>query len=121
MNANEAIVQAVAEGTRVAIQAVAAARVERRQNEGPKLGGPIMKQPTFNLSFTFKYAELRNFKFTEKNMFQNYSISQAERVPIFKKLGRQGQQLLESLSKAEQEVCDTEEGLFETLNNKFKL
>ena len=54
-------------------------------------------------------------------MFQNYSISQAERFLIIKsRLGRQGMQLLESLTLAEQEVCNTEEVLFETLNKKFK-
>ena len=42
-------------------------------------------------------------------------------MPIIKIwLGRQGLQLLESLTQAEQEVSNTEEGLFEMLNSKFK-
>ena len=42
-------------------------------------------------------------------MFQNYRISQAERVPfIMHWLGRQGLQLLESLNEAEQEAWNTE-------------
>ena len=54
-------------------------------------------------------------------MFQNYSIRQAERVPIMKKwLGRQGLQLSESLTQAEQEPCNTVQGLLETLSTKFK-
>ena len=54
-------------------------------------------------------------------MFQTYKISQAERVSIIKSwLGRQGLQLIESLTQAEQEMCNTEEGLFEIFNNKFK-
>ena len=45
-NANEAIVQAVAEATRAAIQAMVVTGAERTQNVGPILGGPMMKQPT---------------------------------------------------------------------------
>ena len=46
-------------------------------------------------------------------MFQNYTISQAERKAIIKNwLGGQGLQLLDSLTQAEQEVCNTKEGLF---------
>ena len=97
-NANEAIVQAVVEETTVAIQVMTVNGVERTQNVGPKLGRPIMRQLTFNWSFTDKYAELRNFKLEVENMFQNYSISKAERVPIMINwLGRQDLQILEFL------------------------
>ena len=55
-------------------------------------------------------------------MVQSYTISQTERVPIIKNwLGRQCQQLLESVSWIEQEGGNTDEGFFEMLNNKFKL
>ena len=54
-----------------------------------------MKQQTFDWCSTDKYAELRNFKLEVRNMFQNYSVRQAERVPTIKNwLGRQGLQLL---------------------------
>ena len=43
-----------------------------------------MKQLMFDWSSMGKYAELRNLKLKVKHMFQNYSISQAERVPIIK-------------------------------------
>ena len=42
-NTNEAILQAVAEATRVAIQAMAVARAERTQNAGHRLGGTNVK------------------------------------------------------------------------------
>ena len=58
-NANEAIVQAVAEATRAAIQAMAVAGVERTQNVGPRLDGPMMKQPTFNWETEDKYNKLK--------------------------------------------------------------
>ena len=46
--AKEAIAQAVAEATRAAIKAMAAARAERTQNARLILGRLAMKQPTFN-------------------------------------------------------------------------
>ena len=47
--ANEAIAKTVAEATRAAIQTMAAAAEERPQSAaGPKIGGPVMKQPSFN-------------------------------------------------------------------------
>ena len=57
-NSNAAIAQTVAKAASVAIQAMAVAEAKRTQNAGPKLGGPIMKQLTFNWS---SLAELRNF------------------------------------------------------------
>ena len=48
VNANEAITQAVAKATRVAIQVMAATGAKRTQNVGSKLGRPIMKQQIFN-------------------------------------------------------------------------
>ena len=44
-NTNEAIVQALAEATRAAIQVMTVARAERTQNVGPRLGESIMKNP----------------------------------------------------------------------------
>ena len=46
---SETIAKEVAEVTRAAIQAMAAVTVERPQSAaGPKIGRPVMKQPTFN-------------------------------------------------------------------------
>ena len=99
---------------------MAMAEAGRSQNAGPKLGRPITKQMTFHWNSTGKYAELRIFRLEVNNMFQNYRISQAERVLIIKNWqGRQGLQLLEFLPQAKQETCNTEECLFEMLN-KFK-
>ena len=47
-----------------------------------------MRQPTFDWSSTYKYAELRNFRMEVKNMFQNYNVNQVERLPIIKKTGQ---------------------------------
>ena len=46
---NEVITRAVAEATRVAVQTMAEAQVERMHDiSGPKISGPTMKQLTFN-------------------------------------------------------------------------
>ena len=48
--ANEVIAKVVAEVTKGAIQAMAAATAERPQSMvGPKIGRPAMKQPSSNL------------------------------------------------------------------------
>ena len=91
-NLTETITQIAAEAARVVVQAMAMASAEnnqRVQNVGPKISGPLMKQPTFHWSSTDKYAKLRNFRMEVKNMFQNNNINQAERVPIIKKLAGQ--------------------------------
>ena len=49
----EAITKAVAEAARVAIQAMVAADAERPPSvAGPKIGGSVMKQPSFNWEAT---------------------------------------------------------------------
>ena len=45
----KAIVRAVTEAIRIAIQAVAETQMERMHDgSGPKVGSPAMKQPTFH-------------------------------------------------------------------------
>ena len=46
---SKAIARAVAEGSRIALQTTVEAQVERKHDGlGPKIGGPAMKQPTFD-------------------------------------------------------------------------
>ena len=50
-------------------------------------------------------------------MLQKFNISQSERILIKKNcLGRQGLQLLETLTQTEQEACSEEEVLLQILN-----
>ena len=66
-----------------------------------------MKQQTVDWSSKDKYSELRNLRLKEKNMFQNFNISQTERISIIKNwLGRQGLQHFKILTQAEQEACN---------------
>ena len=92
-----AIAQAVADATRGAIQALAAARAERTQNAGPRLDGPMMKQPNFNWKAGDKYNEFKNFRLEVNNNFKSYNTPQTEQLAIIKNwLSRNGLQLLES-------------------------
>ena len=120
---SEAITTAVAEATRVAIQAMAEACAEQMHNMvGPKIGGPTMKQPTFDWDTEDKYSEFKTFRLEVNNVLSTYNIPQTDRLALVKnELGRKGLQYLETLTITEKETCNTLEGLFDTLTNKFKL
>ena len=58
---SDVITKAVAEATRVAIQAMAEAQAEQiHDTSGPKTGGPTMKQPMFDWDAGDKYSELKH-------------------------------------------------------------
>ena len=88
MVSNEAIVQVVGEATRGRIQAMAVTRAERTQNMGPRLGRPMMKQPTFNCEAQDKYNEPTIFRLEVNNIFKLYSMQQTEQIAISKRLAR---------------------------------
>ena len=55
-------------------------------------------------------------------MLQNFNISPTEKVSINKSwLDRQSLQILETLILVEWEVCHKEEGIFEILNDIYRL
>ena len=89
----------------------------RQENAGIKMSRPILKQPTFSWRAEDKYEELQNFRLEVSNMLQNYNLGQAEKVSVIKNwLGGEGLQLIVTLTKEEQDTCNDEKGLFETLN-----
>ena len=66
---SKAITRAVAEATRVALQTMSEAQAERAENTaGPKLGSPMMKQPTFNWEAPDKYSKLKTFRLEVNNI-----------------------------------------------------
>ena len=66
---SKAITRAVAEATRIAIQTMAGALVERMHDgSGPKVGSPTMKQLTFNWNVQDKYSELKTFRLEVNNI-----------------------------------------------------
>ena len=56
---NAYITQAAAEAARVAVQTMCLAGTARTKDAGPRMCGPIMKQPTFSWNSEDKYAELK--------------------------------------------------------------
>ena len=96
---SEAIAKAVAEATRTAIQAMAAATLERTQSmAGPKICRPAMKQLKFNWEVDGKYNKLKTFILEVNKHFTIYNTPQTEQLATVKNwLGRNGLQFLESL------------------------
>ena len=87
---SKAITRAVAEATRVALQTMAEAQAERTQNAaGPKLGGPAMKQPTFDWEAPDKYCELKIFRLEVNNILSTHNMPEAEKLAVVKKLARE--------------------------------
>ena len=88
--ASEAIAKAVAEVTRATVQAMAVTMAEKTQGAaGPKIGGPAMKQQTFNLEADDKYSKLKTFRLEVNNILMMYSAPQAEQLAMVKNwLGR---------------------------------
>ena len=119
---NEAIARAVAEATRIVIQTMAEAQVERMHGiSGPKIGSPAMKQQTFDWNAEDKYSKLKTFRLEINNVLFMYNTLQAEKLAVVKNwLGRKGLQYLDTVTTAKKEMCNTLEGLFERLSNKFK-
>ena len=51
---------------------------------GPKLGGPTLKQPTFDWSITDQYMEFKNFRLKVNKIFKTYSINNSEKYQLSK-------------------------------------
>ena len=87
---NEAITKAVAEATRVAIQAMVEARAERMHNTSePKIGSPTMKQPTFDWNAENEYSEIKTFRLKVNNVLSTYNTPHADKLALVKNwLGR---------------------------------
>ena len=115
---SEAIARAVAEATRIAIQTMVEAWVERTHDgSGPKVGSPTMKQPTFNWNAQDKYNELKTFRLEVNNIVSIYYTQQAHKLALVKHwLGRKGLQYLETLMTTEKETCNTLEHHLISLN-----
>ena len=97
---SKAIARAVAEGTRIAIQTMVEAWVERAHDRsGPKVGSPTMKQLTFSWNAQDKYSELKTFRLEVNNILSTYNTQQADKLALVKNwLGRKGIQYLENIN-----------------------
>ena len=89
---SKAIARAVVETTRIVIQTMAEAQVETAHNiSGPKIGGPTMKQLTFEWNTKDKYSELKTFRLEVINVLSMYNTLQTDKLAVVKNwLGRKG-------------------------------
>ena len=119
---NEAITKAMAEATRVAIQAMAETQAQRMPNtSGPKVGGPMLRQPSFNWKATEKYTKWKAFILEVRNVMTTYNLQEMDKIAMVKNwLGRKGLHYIKSLTEEEKEKCGMLEGLFDTLATKFR-
>ena len=97
---SEAVTRAVAETTRIAMQAMAEAWAEKTHNwSGPMIGGPTMKQPVFDWNVQDKYGKLKTFRLEVNNILSTYNTPQTDKLALVKKwLGRKGLHYLETLT-----------------------
>ena len=119
---SEAIVKAIAEATRLAIQAMTDTQVQRMPNtSGPKVGSPMLKQPSFNWEATDKYTEWKAFILEVRNVLSTYNLQEMDKIVMVKNwLGRKGLHYIESLIEGKKERCGMLEGLVDTLATKFR-
>ena len=119
-NMSEVIAKVVAEATKIAIQTMAEIQVQQMDSQcGPRLGGPALKQPTFNWEATDKYTEWKAFMLKVQNIIPSYNV-QGEKTTIIKNwLGRRGVQFIDSLTQEEKWACKTFEALCSTFMEKF--
>ena len=112
---NEAITKAVAEATSTAIQTMVELH-QRQEVQGPKLGGPVLKQPQFNWEVADKYTEWKVFILEVRNMLSTYNACKQEKITMVKnRLGRKGLHYIDSLTEGEKQACGTLQGLIDTL------
>ena len=64
---NEAIMKALVEATRAAIQTMMESH-QRQEDQGPKLGGPALKQLQLNWEAVDKYMEWKAFVLEVRNI-----------------------------------------------------
>ena len=79
-----------------------------------------MRQPTFDCNAQDKYSKLKTFRLEVNNILSTYNTPQRQISTSKNWLGRNGLQYSATLITDEKEICNTLEGLFETLFNKFK-
>ena len=112
--------KAVVEATRAMIQTMVESG-QRQEVQGPKLGGPVLKQPQFNWEVADKYTEWKAFILEVRNMLPTYNACKQEKITVVKnRLGRKGLHYIESLTEGEKQVCGTLQGLIDTLAEKFR-
>ena len=83
---------------------------------------PSLWQPFFDWNAPDKYVELLSFEMEVMNILQTktYELNDEEKVPVIKKLEKEGLQLIQTFTNPEKEAPKMAGGLFVTLDEKFK-
>ena len=117
---NKVIAKAVAEVTRAAIQTMVQSH-QRQEGQGPKLGGPVLKQPQFNWEVADKYTEWKMFVLEVRNVLSTYNAHEQEKIAMLKNwLGRKDLHYIDSITEGEKWACGTFQGLIDTLARNFR-
>ena len=96
---NKAITKAVADATKVAIQTMVEAWMERTHDiSGPKIGSPAMKQLMFDWNAEDKYSKLKTLRLEVNNVLFTYNTPHTNKLALVKNwLRRKGLKYLETL------------------------
>ena len=82
---SKAITRAVVEATRIAIQTIVEAQLERMHNKsGPKVGGSAMKQLMFDWNAQDKYSESKPFRLEVNNILSTYNTPKTDKLALVK-------------------------------------
>ena len=80
---NEVIAKAVVEATKAAILTMVELH-QRQDDQGPKLGGPALKQLQFNWEVADKYTEWKAFVLEVRNVISTYNACKQEKNAMVK-------------------------------------
>ena len=79
--------KAMTEVTRVAIKAVAETQAQRMPNtSGPKVGGPVLRQCSFNWEVTDKYIDWKAFILKVRNVLTTYNLHEMDKIAMVKNM-----------------------------------
>ena len=88
---SEAIAKAVAEVTMITIQTMVEMQSRIAENQWePKLGGPALKHPQFNLEVADKYSEWKAFILEVNNVLSTYNAQEHDKIAIEKLVRQKG-------------------------------
>ena len=95
------IAKAVAEATRITIQTMVEMQSRMGENQqGPKIGSPVLKQPQFNWDAPDKYSEWKALILVGKNVLSTYNTPEHDKITIVKNwLDREELHYIESITE----------------------
>ena len=110
------ITKAIAEAVRVAIQTNVETQSQRSEGQ---LSGPALKQPQLNWEAADKYTEWKAFILEVRNVLSTYNAQEQDKIAIVKTGRQERVTLSRKLNGGEKQVCNTLQGLCDTLAAKF--